>query len=76
LLANHYVHSLYPASEFGGGPVKVWRGEADLSVDPLTFGGHSIVATDLQTSNGYIHIVDGVVVSDNLRAHLQAATES
>lgn len=77
LLSDHYVHRLYPESEFDAGPVEVWRGTVDLAVDPLTFGGHDVIATDLRTSNGYVHLIDGVVTSDRFLEYLnQPSTES
>jgi len=77
LISDHYVHRLYPESEFDAGPVEVWRGTVDLSLDPLAFGGHDIVATDLRTSNGYVHLVDGVVISDRFLEYAnQPSTET
>lgn len=66
LLGTHYVGRLLPQAEFEDGPAPVWRGEAEITGDPPTFGGHAIVQPDLQTTNGYIHVIDGVVVPDEV----------
>ena len=72
LFGHHYVHRLYPSDEFEPGPQTTWRrsvsGPVELSIEPLTWGGHPIVETDLRTANGIIHVIDGVVVPDELVA--------
>jgi Fasciclin domain len=44
------------------GPVDV-----ELTLDPLTYGGCPILQPDLRTANGYIHVIGGVVLTDQLR---------
>ena len=75
LLGHHYVHRLYPESDFAAGPQRTWRGggNVELTTNPLTWGGCPIVETDIRVSNGYIHVVDGVVIPAELR---QAASDS
>lgn len=70
LFGHHYVHRLYPSDEFEAGDQGTWRasasGPVQLGLDPLTWGGHRIVQTDIRTTNGIIHVIDGVVVPDVL----------
>ena len=72
LLGHHYVHRLYPSRSFEPGPQATWRrsasGPVELTLDPLTWGGSSIEQTDLRTANGYIHVIGGVVVPDEVAA--------
>ena len=69
LLGHHYVHRLYPESDFAAGPQRTWSGggSVEMTTDPLTWGGCPIVETDVRLSNGYIHVVDGVVIPADLR---------
>ena len=69
LLGHHYVHRLYPESDFAAGPQRTWRGggSVEMTTNPLTWGGCPIVETDIRVSNGYIHVVDGVVIPAELR---------
>jgi hypothetical protein len=41
--------------------------DVELTRDPLTYGGCPILQTDLRAANGYIHVIGGVVVTDQLR---------
>ncbi|MBW3665549.1 MAG: fasciclin domain-containing protein [Actinobacteria bacterium] len=66
-LGHHYVHLLYPSSDFEAGRQHTWRGNVDMTLDPLAWGGHAVVQTDLRTANGYIHVIDGVVVPAEVR---------
>lgn len=72
LLGHHYVHRRYPSADFEVGPQRTWRrsvsGPVELTLDPLTWGGQPIVQTDLAVANGYLHVLDGVVVPDDLAA--------
>jgi hypothetical protein len=69
LVGHHYVHSLYPSSEFEAGPQRTWRGagSVELTLEPLAWGGCPLVQTDIRVSNGYIHVVDGIVIPADLR---------
>lgn len=73
LLGHHYVHSLYPSSEFEAGSQRTWRGagSVELTLEPLTWGGCPVVQTDIRVSNGYIHVVDGIVIPADLRQAAQ-----
>lgn len=64
LLGYHGVHRLFPSSEFRNGPAGSWDGDVEIALDPLTYGGQPIMQTDMQVANGYIHVIDGVVVPD------------
>lgn len=68
LLGHHYVHRLYPSTEFEVGPQRTWSGSGtvELSLDPLTFGGCGVVETDIRVANGYVHAIDCAVVPDEL----------
>lgn len=70
LLGHHYVHRLYPASDFERGPQRTWRGNGsvELELEPPTWGGCPILETDIRVSNGYVHVVGGVVIPAELRA--------
>ena len=69
LLGHHYVHRLYPSSEWESGPQRTWRGGGDveLSLDPPTWAGCPIVQTDIRVANGYIHVLGGLVVPDEIQ---------
>lgn len=70
LFGHHYVHSPYPSERFRPGDQLTWRrsdsGPVQLSLSPLTWGGHRIIQTDIRTANGFIHVIDGVVIPDDL----------
>jgi hypothetical protein len=63
-LGHHYVHRLYPLVDFESGSQRTFRGggSVELGMDPLTWAGCPIVETDIRLANGYIHLLDGVVV--------------
>jgi hypothetical protein len=44
-----------------------------MTIDPLAYGGQPIIETDLRVTNGYIHVIGGVVVPDLV---LRAAEDS
>jgi uncharacterized surface protein with fasciclin (FAS1) repeats len=69
-LGHHYVHRLYPRAEFEAGPQRTFRGGGDvvLDLDALTWAGCPIVETDIRLANGYVHLLDGVVLPDGVRA--------
>lgn len=69
LLGHHYIHWLYPSAEFEPGPQPTRSSrstEVRLSLDPLTFGGCNVVETDIRVENGYVHVIDCVVVPQEL----------
>jgi uncharacterized surface protein with fasciclin (FAS1) repeats len=82
-LGHHTVHRPYPSTEFTGGLQHNWQPtgvgswekmsglsgpvDVELTLDPLTYGGCPILQTDLRTTNGYIHVIGGVVLIDDLR---------
>lgn len=70
VFGHHYVHRLYPSDMFEPGDQATWKrsisGPVQLTLDPLAWGGHPIVATDIRTANGITHAIDGVVVPDAL----------
>lgn len=74
LIGHHYVHRLYPSSEFEPGQQRTWRGggTVELTLEPLAWGGCPIVQTDIKVANGYIHAVNGIVVPAEVRT---AATD-
>jgi hypothetical protein len=81
-LGHHSVHRPYPSSAFEAGLQSNWQptglgrwektsglsGPVDvvLTLDPLTYGGCPILQTDLRTLNGYIHVIGGVVLTDQV----------
>lgn len=64
LLGHHYIHWLYPSTDFEPGPqpTRARSTSVELSLDPLTFGGCDVVETDVRVANGYVHVIDCVVV--------------
>lgn len=66
-LGHHYVHLLYPSSDFETDRQHTWRGNVDMTLDPPAWGGHASVQADLRTANGYIHDIDGAVVPSDVR---------
>lgn len=68
LLGHHYVHRLYPSSEFEPGLQRTWSGTGtvELTLDPVTFGGCAVVQTDLRVANGYVHVIDCVVLPEEV----------
>lgn len=83
-LGHHTVHRPYPSTAFTAGLQGNWQPtgigkwenttgpsgpvDVELTLDPLTYGGCPILETDLRTANGYIHVIGGVVLTDDLRA--------
>jgi uncharacterized surface protein with fasciclin (FAS1) repeats len=69
LLGHHYVHRLYPSSEWESGPQRTWRGggTVEMTLDPPTWGGCPIGQTDIRVNNGYIHVLDGIVIPDEIQ---------
>jgi len=68
LIGHHYVHRLYPSADFEDGPQRTWSGSGtvELSLDPLSYGGCTLIETDIRASNGYVHAIDCVVVPDEI----------
>lgn len=68
LLSHHYVHSLYPSADFETGPQRTFGRSTtvELSLDPLSYGGCNVIETDIRASNGYLHVIDCVVVPDEM----------
>jgi uncharacterized surface protein with fasciclin (FAS1) repeats len=68
LLGHHYVHRLYRSSEFEPGPQRTWSGTGtvELTLDPITFGGCAVVQSDVRVTNGYVHVIDCVVLPPEL----------
>jgi Fasciclin domain len=69
LLVHHYVHRLYPSSEWESGPHRTWRGggSIELTLDPPTWGGCPIAQSDIRVNNDYIHVLDGIVIPDEIQ---------
>lgn len=69
LLGHHYVHRLYPSSDWRPGPQRTWRGSrsVELTLDPPTWGGCSILQTDIRVNNGYVHVIAGIVLPAEAR---------
>lgn len=65
-LGHHYVHRLYPSSDFVAGPQRTWStsptAPVELTLEPPMWGGCPILQADLRTANGYIHVIGGVVI--------------
>jgi uncharacterized surface protein with fasciclin (FAS1) repeats len=63
LIDNHIAFELVPTEEMEAGDLQTIQGvhEVDPGGDPVTIDGVSIVEADLETSNGIIHAIDGVL---------------
>jgi uncharacterized surface protein with fasciclin (FAS1) repeats len=68
LVGHHYVHRLYPSTDFEDGTQRTWSGSGtvELLLDPLSYGGCNVIETDIRASNGYVHAIDCVVVPDEV----------
>ena len=70
LLGHHYVHHLYPSSEWESGSQRTWRGGGDVELtlgSPPTWGGCPVAQTDIRVDNGYVHVLDGIVIPDEIQ---------
>lgn len=68
-IGHHQVDDAYPAAEFVEGLQMNDRSQdAELTLDPLTYAGCPILQTDLKATNGYIHVIAGVGVPDDIKA--------
>lgn len=68
LIGRHYIHKLYPSTDFEDGTQRTWSGSGtvELSLDPLSYGGCNVIETDIRANNGYVHAIDCVVVPDEM----------
>jgi Fasciclin domain len=68
-IGHHQVDSAYPSAAFVEGLQDNQRSQnAELTLDPLTYAGCPVLQTDLEVSNGYIHVIAGVGVPDDIEA--------
>ena len=65
VLQHHIVAGKFAATAVLGAPEHTTLAETTLAVDatatPPTIGGAAITATDLEASNGYVHVIDTVL---------------
>lgn len=60
----HVVPRITPSEDLGSGTVTTIGGSVEVSVDDngIRYGGAEVIQTDIQASNGIIHVIDAVVV--------------
>ena len=69
VLTYHVVAAEVPSSAVASGPVTMVQGEdAEIVADgdTLTIAGANIIATDVEASNGVIHVIDAVIVPPSI----------
>jgi uncharacterized surface protein with fasciclin (FAS1) repeats len=67
ILKNHVVAGKVMAADVKSGNVKTLDGEkVEVVVEngKVGFGGAKVIATDIEASNGVIHVIDSVVLPD------------
>jgi len=67
ILKNHVVEGKVMAADVKSGNVKTLDGEkVEVAVEngKVGFGGAQVIATDIEASNGVIHVIDAVVLPD------------
>ncbi len=67
ILKGHVIEGRVKAADIKAGEVKTLDGnEVEIAVrnGKVSFGDATVVATDLTTGNGIIHVIDTVVVED------------
>ncbi len=69
ILTYHVIGAEVPSSDVMPGDVTTVEGE-DVTIaadgDALTVNGASIIAVDVEASNGVIHVIDGVLVPPSI----------
>jgi len=67
ILKNHVIEGKVMAADVKSGAVKTLDGEkVEVAVEngKVGFGGAQVIATDIEASNGVIHVIDTVVLPD------------
>jgi uncharacterized surface protein with fasciclin (FAS1) repeats len=67
ILKNHVVEGKVMAADVKSGNVKTLDGKkVEVAVEngKVGFGGAQVIATDIEASNGVIHVIDTVVLPD------------
>ena len=67
ILKNHVVEGKVMAADVQSGMVKTLNGQkVEVAVEngKVGFGGAQVIGTDLEASNGVIHVIDTVVLPD------------
>ena len=67
ILKNHVIQGKVMAADVKSGMVKTLDGEkVEVAVEngKVGFGGAQVIATDINASNGVIHVIDTVVMPD------------
>lgn len=67
ILKNHVVEGKVMAADVKSGKVKTLEGdkvEVEVANGKVRFGDAQVIATDIGASNGVIHVIDTVVMTD------------
>lgn len=67
LLVHHFAPGAVGAAELADGELEMMDGSIQvIGTDPLTIGGIAVSATDIDAPNGVVHIIDEVLVPDDV----------
>lgn len=76
VLNHHVIQGALPSAEFADAGTLTALDNSDLEVsaaedDSLTVGGAAVITSDVQTMNGVIHVIDKVLLPENMEPAAQ-----
>jgi OOP family OmpA-OmpF porin len=67
LVLHHCTHGAHAAEQLTAGDLEMTDGSLQtIATDPLTIGGIEVSATDIDAPNGVVHIIEGILVPDDV----------
>lgn len=67
LVLHHCTPGALPAEQLAAGDLEMTDGSLQtIATDPLTIGGIEVSATDIDAPNGVVHIIEGILVPDDV----------